>query len=89
MSLESKLASLSLGDESSVVEAIKSEGVEKSGFTAGISALAAACGSKDEETALAALATVTAVAEGAPGADAFTKECLTACKLLLLLLIPT
>jgi len=79
MSLESKLASLSLGDESSVVEAIKSEGVEKSGFTAGISALAAACGSKDEETALAALATVTAVAEGAPGADAFTKECLSAC----------
>merc|ERR1712232_1443130 len=66
-----KLASLSLGDESSAVDAINSEGVEKSGFTSGISALAAACASKDEETALAALATVTAVAEGAPAADAF------------------
>ena len=81
MSLESKLASLSLGDESSVVEAINTEGVVKSGFAAGISALAAACASKDEEAALAALATVKAVAEGSPAADAFTKECLTACKL--------
>jgi len=79
MSLESKLASLTLGDESSVVEAIKKEGVIKSGFAENISALAAKCGSKTEEEALAAFATVTAVAEGAPEADAFTKECLTAC----------
>jgi len=62
-----------------VVEAINTEGVVKSGFAAGISALAAACASKDEEAALAALATVKAVAEGSPAADAFTKECLTAC----------
>jgi elongation factor 3 len=79
MSLESKLANLSLGDESSVVEAIKSEGVIKSGYADNISALAAKCASKTEAEALAALATVKAVAEGAPEADAFTKECLTAC----------
>ena len=79
MSLESKLANLSLGDESSVVEAIKSEGVEKSGFASNISALAASCASSKEDEALAALATVKALAEGCSEADAFTKECLTAC----------
>jgi len=79
MSLESKLASLTLGDESSVVEAIKSQGVEASGFASNISVLAAKCASKTEDEALAAIATVTAVAEGAPEADAFNKQCLTAC----------
>ncbi len=66
MSLESKLANLSLGDETSVVEAIKADGVEKSGFASNVSALCAAIESGDADAQLAALATVKAVAEGCP-----------------------
>lgn len=80
MSLESKLANLSLGDESSVVEAIKAEGVEKSGFASNISALCAQIEGKDDAGRLAALATVKAVAEGCPEAEAFNKEALTSCE---------
>jgi len=79
MSLEEKLANLSLGEESSIVDAIKADGVEKSGFASAVSALGAKCVSKTEEEALAALATVKAVAEGAPEAEAFNKECLSSC----------
>lgn len=79
MSLESKLANLSLGDESSVVDAIKAEGVLKSGFGPNISALCAAIEGKDADAAIAALATAKAVAEGAPEAEAFNKECLSSC----------
>jgi elongation factor 3 len=79
MSLESKLANLSLGDESSVVAAIKAEGVIKSGFGPSISALCAAIEGKDADAAIAALATAKAVAEGAPEAEAFNKECLSSC----------
>jgi len=79
MSLESKLASLSLGDETSLVEDVKSEGVEKSGLAANIDALAAKAESKTEADALAGLALVKALAEGAPNAQAVTKHCLAAC----------
>jgi len=79
MSLESKIANLTLGDEPSIVDAIKAEGVEKSGFATQVCALAAKCGSANEAEALAALATVQAVAEGATEAEAFTKECFQAC----------
>ena len=79
MSLESKLANLSLGDETSVVEAIKAEGVEKSGYASNISAICAAIEGKDDDATLAALATVKAVAEGATEAEAFNKECLNSC----------
>jgi len=79
MSLESKLANLSLGDESSVVEAINSEGVVKSGFADNVSALCGAIEGKNDDATLAALATVKAVAEGAPTAEAFNKECLASC----------
>ena len=80
MSLESKLTNLSLGDENSVVEAIKAEGVEKSGFASNVSALCGAIEGSDDDAALAALATVKAVAEGAPQAEAFNKVCLHSCK---------
>ena len=80
MSLESKLSNLTIGDEPTVVEAIKAEGVEKSGFASNISALAAKCVSKEEDEALAALQTVKAVAEGASQACPFIKECLSGCK---------
>jgi elongation factor 3 len=78
MSLESKLANLSLGDETSIVEAIKADGVEKSGFASNIAGLIAKCASKDEAEALAAMATVKAVAEGAVEAEAFNIQCLGA-----------
>jgi len=74
-----KPTTLSLGDVSSLVESIKTQGVEKSGFAANVSDIAAKCASDNEEEALAAFATVKAVAEGAPEAEAFTKECLTVC----------
>ncbi len=80
MSLESKLASLSIGDESSVVEAIKKEGASKSGFAANYLSLCGAIEGSDNDATLAALATVKAVAEGAPEAEAFNKLCLASCK---------
>lgn len=79
MSLEEKFASLSIDDATSVVDTVKSEGVEKSGLAANISVLAARCGSKDEDEAVSALKTVKALAEGIPEAQVFTKECLGAC----------
>lgn len=81
MSLEEKFNALSIGDESTVVDAIKSQGVEKSGFAANIDVLVAKCAAKDEAEALPALATALALAKDCPEAEAFTKECLTACKL--------
>jgi len=79
MSLEEKFASLSIDDATSVVDTVKSEGVEKSGLAANISVLAARCGSKDEDEAVSALKTVKALAAGIPEAQVFTKECLGAC----------
>lgn len=80
MSLEAKFAALSMGDEGSIVEAIKAEGIVKSGFVDNIEALKAKAESSTEADALAGLATVKAIAEGAPQAEAINKECLTACK---------
>jgi len=79
MSLESALEKLSLGDEASLVEEVKNDGIEKSGLAANIHALAAKAEGKDEADALAALALVKALAEGAPAAQACTKQCLAAC----------
>jgi elongation factor 3 len=79
MSLESKLEKLSLGDSPSLVEEVKKDGVEKSGLAANIYALAAKAESKDEKEALAGLALVKALAEGAPDSQAVTKTCLGAC----------
>jgi elongation factor 3 len=78
MSLESKLANLTLGDEASVVEAINADGVEKSGFASNIAGLIAKCASKDEAEALAGMATVKAVSAGAVAAEAFNIQCLGA-----------
>ena len=80
MSLEEKFANLSIDDAASVVEAVKSQGVEKSGLAANASVLAARCGSKDEKEALAAMKTVKDLAEGCPTAQIFIKDCLGACK---------
>eukprot|EP00566_Odontella_aurita_P036480 CAMPEP_0113545932 /NCGR_PEP_ID=MMETSP0015_2-20120614/11533_1 /TAXON_ID=2838 /ORGANISM="Odontella" /LENGTH=194 /DNA_ID=CAMNT_0000446347 /DNA_START=85 /DNA_END=666 /DNA_ORIENTATION=- /assembly_acc=CAM_ASM_000160 len=79
MSLESKLENLSLGDEPSVVEALKADGAEKSGFAAGIGSLVAKAASKDEAEAVAALKTAQAVAEGAVEGEAFNKQVLSSC----------
>jgi elongation factor 3 len=73
------LEKLSLGDESSLVEKVTAEGCLKSGLADSIDALAAKCASKKEEDALAGLAAAKALAEGAPGAQAYTKQCLSAC----------
>ena len=78
MSIESKLASLTLGDEPTVVSSVKESGVEKSGYAANINVLMAKCASKDEKEALAGLKLVKTMAEECPEAEAFTKECLTA-----------
>ena len=85
MSLEEKFAALSVGDEASIVEAIKKDGIEKSGFAASVEALKAKCAS-EEDDALPALQTVKAIAEQAPEAEAIVKECLGACKLTIRLL---
>ena len=76
--IEGLLAELSLGDEPKLVEAVKSEGVVKSGLADQIDVLAAKCVSSNDAEAVAALTTVKALAEGAPNAEAFTKVCLTA-----------
>ena len=80
MSLEAKFAELKIDDVSSVVDAVKKDGAKKSGLAAGIEALKARCVSKDADEALSALKTVKALCEECPEAQAFTKECLTACK---------
>jgi len=79
MSLEAKFAELAVGDEASIVETIKSEGIVKSGFAENIEALKAKCASKDAAEAIAGLKTVIAIAEGAPEAGAIVKDCLAAC----------
>jgi hypothetical protein len=80
MALEAQFANLKMDDVDSVVKAVKADGVEKSGLAANISVLAARCESKDEAEALAALKTVKALVDECPEAQAFTKDCLTACK---------
>jgi elongation factor 3 len=77
MSIVSKLEKLSLGDEPSIVEAVKSEGVLKSGLADSIDALIAKCDSKDGSEAIAALSTAKALS-AVGEAEAFWKECLGA-----------
>ncbi|KAL9182685.1 hypothetical protein ACHAXT_013337 [Thalassiosira profunda] len=77
--MEALLEKLSLDDAPTGVEDVKSKGVEKSGLAANIHVLAGKAESKDEAEALAALALVKALAEGAPDAGAITKHCLAAC----------
>lgn len=79
MSLESQLASLSLGGESSLVDLIKKDGVEKSGYATNVTVLAAKAESKDLAEAIAALTAIKAIAENAPDAQAITKSCLAVC----------
>mmetsp|Transcript_43891 Transcript_43891/g.64467 ORF Transcript_43891/g.64467 Transcript_43891/m.64467 type:complete len:1038 (+) Transcript_43891:82-3195(+) len=74
--IEGMLEKLSLGDEPSLVQAVKSDGVVKSGLASSIDTLAAKCASKKEDEAIAALAVAKALAEGAPEAECFTKRCL-------------
>mmetsp|Transcript_22520 Transcript_22520/g.49063 ORF Transcript_22520/g.49063 Transcript_22520/m.49063 type:complete len:1038 (-) Transcript_22520:104-3217(-) len=78
MSLEAKFAALKIDDVDSVVEAVKKDGVEKSGLAANISVLSARCESKDDSETIAACKTVSALCKECPEAQAFTKECLTA-----------
>jgi len=80
MSLEEKFSALTVDDAASVVDLVKKQGAEKSGYADNVSVLAARCDSKDDAEALAALKTVAALAKECPGAQAFTKECLGACK---------
>mmetsp|Transcript_11588 Transcript_11588/g.14380 ORF Transcript_11588/g.14380 Transcript_11588/m.14380 type:complete len:1038 (+) Transcript_11588:101-3214(+) len=77
MSIVSKLEKLSLGDEPSIVDAVKSEGVLKSGLADSIDALIAKCDSKDATEAIAGLSTAAALS-GVAEAEAFWKDCLGA-----------
>jgi hypothetical protein len=79
MSLEAKFAELKIADVPSIVEAVKKDGVDKSGLGANIVALVARCASSSDDEALAGLKTVKALAEECPEAQAFTKECFAAC----------
>jgi len=79
MSLEEKFSSLKIDDATSIVDLVKAEGVEKSGLANNVSILAARCGSNDDNEALAALATLKALAESVPVSQVFTKECFGAC----------
>jgi elongation factor 3 len=79
MSLEAKFAALKLDDVDSIVQAVQKDGVEKSGLAANIGVLAARCASSDDDEALVALKTTKTLVEQCPTAQAFTKDCLTAC----------
>mmetsp|Transcript_54380 Transcript_54380/g.60784 ORF Transcript_54380/g.60784 Transcript_54380/m.60784 type:complete len:1040 (-) Transcript_54380:268-3387(-) len=79
MSLEEKFANLSMDDVSSVVNAVKSDGVAKSGFADSIVALIARCASKDEKEALTGMKLVKELAEQEPTTQPFMKGCLAAC----------
>mmetsp|Transcript_29827 Transcript_29827/g.65652 ORF Transcript_29827/g.65652 Transcript_29827/m.65652 type:complete len:1038 (+) Transcript_29827:123-3236(+) len=78
MSIESKLENLSLDDGASIADAVKADGVNKSGLASNIAGLVAKCASKDDAESLAGMAAAKALAD-VPEADAFTKECLGAC----------
>ena len=80
MSIEEKLAELKIDDVSSIVDAVKKDGVKNSGLASNITVLAARCDSKDADEAVAGLNTVKKLAEECPEAQALTKECLSACK---------
>ena len=80
MALEALFASLKIDDVPAVVEAVKKDGAETSGLAANITALVAKCDSADETEALAAFKTVTQLSIECPQAQAFTKDCLSACK---------
>lgn len=80
MSLEEKFAALKIDDVAAIVDAVKKDGVKKSGFADSIASLTAKVESKDEAEALAGLETVAKLAEECPEAQAFTKETLGACK---------
>ena len=82
MSLEALFASLKIDDVNAVVEAVKKDGAETSGLAENITVLVARCDSADEAEALAALKTVTQLCIECPQAQAFTKDCLSACTLL-------
>jgi elongation factor 3 len=77
--LEAKFAALKLDDVDSIVQAVQKDGVEKSGLAANIGVLAARCASSDDDEALVALKTTKTLVEQCPTAQAFTKDCLTAC----------
>ena len=79
MSLEEKFASLSMDDVSSMIDAIKADGLEKSGLPESVVTLTARCASKDEAEALAALKLVKELAESVPNAQPFIKDSLGAC----------
>mmetsp|Transcript_30273 Transcript_30273/g.64933 ORF Transcript_30273/g.64933 Transcript_30273/m.64933 type:complete len:1040 (+) Transcript_30273:70-3189(+) len=79
MSLEEKFASLSMDDVSSIVDAVKADGVAKSGLPESIVALTARCASKVEAEALAGLKVVKELAESVPTSQPFVKETLGAC----------
>jgi hypothetical protein len=77
MSLEEKLASLKLTDVPALVEMVQKD---MDALATSVSVLAARCDSSDEAEAIAALAAVEKLAIECPLAQAFTKECLSACK---------
>lgn len=79
MSLEEKFASLSMDDVSSIVDAVKADGVVKSGLPGSIVTLTARCASKTEAEALAALKVVKELAGSVPAAQPFIKDCFGAC----------
>jgi len=76
--MEALFEKLSLGDESNVVDTVKSKGAIKSGYAAAIDVLVIRCASKTEAEALAALALVKKMSEEVVSACGYTKECLTA-----------
>lgn len=75
-SLEEQLASLTLADVPALVALVQKD---VDALAANASVLAARCDSADEAEALAALAAVEKLAVECPQAQAFTKECLSAC----------
>lgn len=79
MTLDAKFAELKIDDVPTIVDTIKKEGAEKSGYASNVDVLAARCASDDDNEALAGLKVAKTLAEECPEAQAFVKECLTAC----------
>jgi elongation factor 3 len=78
-SVEELLNNLKLGDETTLVDKVKAEGVLKSGLSTHSDLLVAKISSTDEDESKAALLTVKGLAEsGVTSAEVFTKDCLAA-----------
>jgi len=82
MALAAKFDKLTIDEVPSIVSAVKSDGVIKSGLADNYEVLAARVGSTDDKEAIAGCKVIVQLLDEVPMSQIFVKECLGACKYL-------